>query len=116
MLGCGHSTRDVAGYAMRNDGTRICYACADDEQRAALLTQPAIVGYLTYKPCTITTWTGGKLMDVTYVRFVTMRGFNGSHYERFYVNAVDVHGQRRHGNGRGYGMYVRMRRTKGRTI
>lgn len=117
-LDCGHEPTDhgrafATGAARTADGRRICYACADDEQRADMLTEPRFVAYLSSDQRRVTTWTGGTLGAVT--RYTTDAGrwstFGIVH--RCYVRVTDVHGN--HWTGTGpveNGDYVRLRRIK----
>jgi hypothetical protein len=115
LLSCGHPPTPNAepgtGYAtMRGTEERICYSCADDRERAALLTEHTIGAYLSSDGKRITTWTGGTLMHVT--KHTTARvGFGGT--TRHYLRATDVHGAHSWiGTSPGPNMYARMRRAK----
>lgn len=113
---CGHTYQSpdggfgAAGYATRPDGKTCCYLCADDEQRALLLTDKRVFAYLSADGKTVITWTGGKLATVTRLKSATLSGF-GSTYRRYYIRAVDVHGAHQWtGTSPGPGMYCRLRR------
>lgn len=112
-LDCGHvaTPREyVTGYATTADGRRVCYACADDMQRADLLTQSRAFGYLSGDR--VTTWTGGTLMTVTRAVNRTMRTPTAT-CRRIFVRATDVHGQKWYGSGPAdSGTYVLLRRCK----
>lgn len=133
---CGHEyarpeggTGGAAGYARLADtqyvpalrrtlptDSTVCYPCADSIQRRELIDgRNQIGGYLSGDGHTITTWTGGDLMRVTWLsgpdRRVTP---TGGQYERWYIDARDIWGQLWRGIGSGHNMFVRMRRIGGR--
>lgn len=105
--GCG------TGYAERSNGERICYACADDEQKRDLLTAESFFAYLNLTDMVVTTWTGGVLGRLPWQPRIG-EGYTptGGHYVRFYVDVVDIHGGRWFGRGIGHGGYVRLKRKK----
>lgn len=91
-----------SGYAVLPDGTHICYACADAMQRDELLDRSK--SFLAYVSCDgkqITTWTGGKLMDVTQSWPCKLSRISFTHDSRSYrcIRARDVHGAMWYGRG-----------------
>lgn len=114
-LDCGHPPTPTAispGYAtLRDSGKRVCYPCADDMQRADLKTTDTISAYICSNGNHVTTWTGGRLMQI--VSANTSR--NGWHRSTIhYWRAIDPSGQHWYGKNGGNGMYVLMRKTKGK--
>lgn len=116
-LDCGHPIGEhshfVSGYATTPEGKRICYTCADAEQREALKdTSRPFTAYLSSDGRKVTTWTGGELMQVT--RETDWRIF-GSHFNRgSCISATDCHGRRWYGRGAGRGMAITLRPRKPR--
>lgn len=122
---CGHvavASGSTTGYAvLRVEKTvpstgvtipaegRACFACADELEREDLKQANTFFAYLSGDGKRITTWTGGKLADVT-GSVEHKVGFHGS--TRIYFDAVDVHGVKWYGTTPGTGMYARMRRRK----
>lgn len=117
-LDCGHPPSShgplTTGTARTSDGQEICWDCSHHEEREALRTARSYTAYLMRDAAgkvTLTTWAGGKLADVTsYATRPVGFGFRPS---RTYFRATDVHGTHWHGTSPGFGMYARMRRTKG---
>ena len=111
-VSCGHAPSPhsdfTTGTAHTRDGREICWTCADAEQVADLKRERAYVAYLSGDGRALTTWTGGKLADVTRLWDV-FNNFAGT-IKRF--RAVDVHGQRWYGTSPGAGMYARMHKCK----
>lgn len=124
LLDCGHLSQPqdwgngsgLPGYASdRNSKRRICYDCADNEQRNDLKTHDRYVAYLTStaEGPMLTTWPGGKLATITRIWDSAIGGFMGrTLIKRF--QAIDVHGNRWYGTSPGFCMYARMRRSKSR--
>ena len=110
---CGKAfvpTAHTPGYAVLPNGSRICYACADERQRADLLDRSKpFTGYLSGDGCRFTTWTGGTLGSV--VRHnVSRTAWHGA--EMHHVRVVDVHGNAWFGKGAGQGMALTVRPCK----
>ena len=114
-LECGHvaSPRGVPFVLGARSGpaATVCWTCDEERQVAELLTAQEVTAYFDRGGRTITTWTGAKLADVTWLtrteRYTQSGGFAGSTA----FLAVDVHGQRWHGTSPGRGLCVRMQRT-----
>lgn len=104
-IGTGYATDQASGI-------RICYACADDQQRAKLLTETVVGAYVLDNGSQITTWTGGHLMTIE--SEVTHGDWRSAFGPITYYRAVDVHGQRWYGKGSGRGMCITMRKNKAR--
>lgn len=106
---CGHSVEPTGigtGYATTLDGRKLCYACADEAQRAEMATSERFVAYVSSDGKRVTTWTGGELARVT-ASWQDMAG------RRRYVRAVDPSGARWHGVGPvETGDYVSLRRNR----
>jgi len=101
------------GYAIRAaDNARTCYPCTNRAQLADLKdrTRP-FTGYISSDLQTITTWTGGRLMDTTYEQ-TRLRRTRGVERTYVHVKARDVHGGRWWGNGDGPGMCITLRPLK----
>ena len=99
------------GYALTQSDEFICYACADDNQRASLVTgrDGPIYAYVSSDGRRVTTWTGGTLGDV--IEYGESRaGWGGSTIARFRVR--DVHGQLWTGRGAGRGIACTLRPMK----
>jgi hypothetical protein len=113
-LSCGHvaSPRGVPFVLGTRSGptATVCWACDEERQVADLLTSHEVTAYFDGGGKTITTWTGAKLADVTWLtrteRYTQTGGFAGSTA----FLAIDVHGQRWHGTSPGRGLCVRMQR------
>jgi hypothetical protein len=98
------------GYATRADGSIICYACADAEQRAELLDRSRpYSAYVSNDAKHVTTWTGGDLGDI-YGWAGHRTGFSGS--TQYYFRVRDVHGGWWSARGAGKGMYCTLRPMK----
>jgi len=106
--GCG------TGYAVLNDGKRICYPCADNRQIEELKDRSKpFVGYVG-KDNSITSWTGGKLMTITRAWPCQLTRPSNWHDSKSFmsIHAVDVHGG--HWAGRGSeGIAIKLRPVKG---
>ena len=66
-LDCGHAATPqggAAGYARRQDGTTLCYPCADAEELAAMAQSDTFVAYVASDGREITTRSGGTLARV----------------------------------------------------
>lgn len=101
----------ITGYAVTQTDDFICYACADQNQRADLITSRdgPIYAYVASNGKTVTTWTGGKLGDI--VGYGESRaGWHGSTIAYFRVR--DIHGQWWQGRGCGRGMACTLRPMK----
>lgn len=120
-LTCGHdSTPDnftfTTGYATLPNGETLCYPCADEYQRDELKNSNTFVGYVNSDQTEITTWTGGKLMDMTpkygYRQQTGTRQItpSGGYWRRHDYRAKDVHGQEWYGFNSGPSMAIRMRK------
>ncbi len=99
------------GYARTQSDEFICYACADDNQRASLVTgrDGPIYAYVSGDGRRVTTWTGGTLGDI--IGYGESRsGWAGSTVARFRVR--DVHGQWWAGRGAGRGIACTLRPMK----
>lgn len=107
---CGGS-----GYAVLPSGEKICYPCADKREIEALRDRSKpFVAYVGSCGNRITTWTGGKLMDITEARRcrLSRQSFTHSDSTYFSIHAVDVHGG--HWAGRGSsGIAIKLRPVKG---
>lgn len=113
ILSCGHTPslheNFTTGTAHLPDGREICYACADEMQRADLLTSDRFTGYVSSDGKCLTTWTGGRLGSVSIGhRHPWSR-------ERSYIRAYDLHGQTWHGTG-APGMWCNLRKCKAPTL
>lgn len=122
-LTCGHAPTEptsfhsngvpmTTGYARTEDDRTLCYACADDEQRAELLTRSDVFAYLSSDRKRVTTWTGGTLGTVTRYTVSAGRWSTFGIVHRCYVRVTDVHGQSWYGSGPvENGDYVRLHRS-----
>lgn len=105
-----------SGYAVLPSGERICYVCADAAQREDLKDRSKpFMGYVAFigGQLRITTWTGGKLMDVTKAKPCELTRQSYTHNRKGYmsIHAVDVHGG--HWTGRGSeGIAIKLRAVK----
>ncbi|MDQ1396568.1 MAG: hypothetical protein QOG64_1827 [Acidimicrobiaceae bacterium] len=114
-LSCGHvaSPRGVPFVlgTRRGPDATVCWACDEERQVAELRTAAEVTAYFDEGGRTITTWTGAKLAEVTWLtrteRYTPTGGFDGSTS----FLAVDVHGQRWQGSSPGRGLCVRMQRS-----
>jgi hypothetical protein len=100
------------GYGQDRDGKRYCYACCDRDEIASLRTADRFFAYLSADHNTVTTWTGGKLGNVTRYKMDSGRwtATQGT-VHRCYVRVTDVHGNDWTGTGPvENGSYVRLRR------
>lgn len=103
------------GYADFDDGSRVCYPCADKRQVADLKDRSKPFSAYVGENNTVTTWTGGKLMTITraWPCQLTRQSFMHSASGYLSIHAVDVHGG--HWAGRGSaGMAIKLRPVKGR--
>lgn len=108
ILDCGHAPTPDSGIgtgsAIRPDGTRICYPCADDEQQAHVADPETrrVVAYTSMDGRKVTTWTGGTLMRIVH------RTDNG---RQSWIRARAHDGSLWFGQGpSGLGMYVSLKR------
>lgn len=113
-LSCGHAPTEprpahTTGYAVASDGRKMCFACADDAERAALRRATRFTAYLSGDLARVTTWPGGELATVT-SHVVRRVGFGGA--TRVYFRAVDGGGSVWHGQSAGPGMVATMRLSK----
>lgn len=115
-LTCGHEPsphgEHTTGTATLPDGREVCWACADDWAREDIRTGGTYFAYLSSDGRQLTTWSGGRLADVTRLSKSRHFGFYGVSYDVVHFRAVDVHGARWYGTSPGRGMYARMRRAK----
>ena len=118
LCDCGHAAIPsdcTPGYAVnRATGKTLCYACADGEQRAALLDRSRpFVAYVSGDARTITTWTGGHLMPITRTLPCKLTRQSWTHDRQDYMSlrAVDCHGGHWHGRGSA-GIAIRLRPCK----
>lgn len=117
LLSCGHPESEhspiTRGWAIKQDGTKICYDCAHSQELANLKTSQHYCAYLTRKDghLLLTTWVGWTLATVTESTMTTLSAF-GHRHSRVYFRAIDVHGTKWYGNSPGEGMYARMHRAK----
>jgi hypothetical protein len=102
------------------DGTveEICWECGDKRQVVDLLTEKRFFAYIKGAEMgqwLVTTWSGGKLGEVTHRHEVenawVKRGCLTNHW--YYVRVRDVHGQMWFGYTGGPSLYVRLRKLKG---
>lgn len=104
-------TSGGTGYAVKPDGKRICYGCADKRQIADLKDRSKpFVAYVSSDGARITTWTGGTLMRITRSNAcrLTRQSFTHDRNSYMSVHAVDVHGG--HWSGRGSaGIAIKLR-------
>lgn len=104
-------TSGATGYACRPDGGLICYPCADRGQRDELRDRSKpFCAYVSGDGKTVTTWTGGKLMDITDSRpcALTRRSYTHSAESYRSIRARDVHGREWAGRG-SPGIAIRLR-------
>lgn len=115
VLDCGHTPTPpthfhttgvplTSGLAVMPDGRVVCYACADDSQRAALAsTSGPVSAYVSARGDALTTWAGGRLAVVTAHGHSARAGFGrGLHYWTFRT----PDGRYWHGTNGGPGMAV----------
>jgi len=101
------------GYAVKNDGSKICYPCADAEQLEALKARKPTGAYLSGDGKNITTWTGGILASVTVSKPCRITGngvFNNPKSYRS-IRAKDLHGNLWAGRG-SPGVHISLRPVK----
>lgn len=120
LLSCGHPESEhssiTRGWATKSDGTKVCYACAEAEEKATLLTSTHHMAYLSQvrgdpHNHKLTGWPGWELATVTALWETSCGGFMRNHnILRF--QATDVHGQKWYGTSPGVGMYARMHKAK----
>lgn len=96
----------AAGYALI-DSERVCYACADEQQRADIASSDVFSAYVSSDGSTLQAWTGGRLGSTT-IRERNQRSSFGD--PMLSVWATDIHGGRWFGIGLGRGMLVNLRR------
>lgn len=83
-----HGESGASGYAVRENDARICYACADLEERKFMHVASSKTAYVSIDGSRVTTWTGGELGRVVRARAVrvfghkkinlTIRAFDGT--------------------------------------
>lgn len=109
IVSCGHEAVPSGigtGYAIMEDGKKVCYTCADDRQREAMKTADVVYGYLSQDRRSVTTWTGGTLARVT-------EAWTSERARKTFVRATDAQGVRWYGQGPSEsGTYVKLRRAK----
>lgn len=98
----------AVGYAVTNDGRKLCYQCCDNSQRLEFSAAERFSAYVSSDGKSLTTWTGGKLARV--VGISRHRGGFGGEY--FSIQAVAPNGARWYGRGGGPGMFANLRRSK----
>ncbi len=119
-LDCGHTPSPhspmTTGTARTQDGKEICYACADARQREDLKDRSRpFTAYVSSDGKTITTWTGGKLMDIRQSWRIPLTRFSFTHGRTIlHIRARDVHGGDWFGRGNP-GIAITLRPTKGPT-
>lgn len=104
-----------SGYACLASGGVVCYSCADALQRDELKDHSKPFGaYVSSDGQTITTWTGGRLMDVVRSQPCALTRASYTHDSRSYrsIRARDVHGNLWHGRGSA-GVCITLRPMKG---
>lgn len=98
------------GYAIHNDaGERICYNCANANERAEMTRAAVYVAYLSGDGSKIATWPGGELARV-FRESESRTGWQGSKITHIRARAFD--GSLWYGKGAGRGMVMRIRRAK----
>lgn len=116
LLDCGHAPTPHGvgtGVATAPNGRTMCYPCADREQREALATIDVFAGYVSGDVKRVTTWTGGKLADVTKVTTGKRRYTpSGGSYRLRYVWAKSPDGARWYGRGNDDWDVITLRRAK----
>jgi hypothetical protein len=106
-----------AGYAtIRNTpagNIKVCYRCADQRQIAELRTAQRYGAYISGDGKRITTWTGGKLGDITWSRPAQLTRPSFTHDQSSYrsIRVLDVHGNVWTGRG-SPGIFIKLRRVK----
>lgn len=105
----------TTGYATpRDSNEKICFLCADKRQLKELTdrSQP-FTAYVSSDGNRITTWTGGKLMDVVQSRPCQLTRHSYTHDRKSYrsIRAMDVHGGFWHGRGSA-GIAITLRASK----
>lgn len=99
-------TSGGTGYACCDDNRHlVCYACADERQRADLAKVDRFTGYVSGDGRRLTTWSGGDLGSVS------MGELHPWSRERRYLRAYDCHGQVWSGTG-APGMWCNLRKCK----
>lgn len=119
ILDCGHKPSEHGEHTTgtahftNKDGTKteICCACADERQRADLLTNDKYCAYVSSNGKELNTWTGGKLGTIT-AESQVRSWRNSSFGDLFAYSITDVHGQRWYGRGSGRGMLLTIRKCK----
>ena len=118
LLDCGHHPSPhspmTTGTAHMPDGKEICWTCADAAQVEQLRDRSRpFVAYVSGDGKSITTWTGGKLMDVRQSWRIPLTRFSYTHGKTIlHIRAQDVHGGNWFGRGNP-GIAITLRPTKG---
>ncbi len=112
LLDCGHKPsphgEHTTGTARTNDGREICWDCAHELEKAALLEHDRFFAYLSSDGKNLTDWPGKPIAAVT---SLVKRRHNLAGW-LYYLQAIDIHGQRWYGTSTGHGMYARIRKAK----
>lgn len=113
---CGHTYPEQTGvggtgYATdRETELTMCYPCADERQREAMKTATVFQAYVADDGKTITTWSGGKLADIT------RRSESASPLQYrgviHHIRATDAQGREWYGKNSGNGMVITLRLRK----
>lgn len=114
-LSCGHEpsphSDTTTGTCKLPIGIEVCWSCGDDWTRRRIAARLPCSAYLSNDGKTLTTWSGGKLADVTSYR-TSKHGFHGSTIVTW--RAVDGWGRHWYGRGAGNCMLTTMRPSKSR--
>ncbi len=106
---CGHPPRDpdemTTGTGHFHD-REICYDCMEKVELFYCGLETTYSAYVDGDAKSITTWTGGHLMQVTEFRKIR-HNMSG---EMHYIRAIDTLGNVWSGRGLGQGMNINMRR------
>jgi hypothetical protein len=117
VLSCGHRpsphdshTTGTARIPMEGGArAEVCWSCADDHIRGLMRSGAMVVGYLSEDGKSLTSWSGGKLADVTGI--VERRGVGFGGGTRTYWSAIGE-GRKWYGSSTGRGMVTTMRARK----
>lgn len=124
-LDCGHvlrvpeSTQQTGtggtGYGRDRDHKTRCYDCCAVLDRASIAAGESMTLYLASDGHTVTNWPGSSLMLVTRLWRTSAGGFaRNERTTRVWARSFD--GRLWYGRGPGEGMYIRMHRSKQRSI
>lgn len=113
-LTCGHDpsphSEHTTGTAHLPDDREVCWDCADAWTRERMRTVDTLGAYLSGDGTAITTWSGGKLANVTY-KTTHRVGFGRT--SQVFWNATDDTGRNWYGRSQGCGMFTVMHARKG---